>query len=46
MVWDRPRPTPCPSCKAPYLVEKETKKGTILRCLTCKMTFQPEAVGA
>jgi DNA topoisomerase-1 len=45
-TWDRPRATPCPTCNAPFLVEKETKKGTVLRCIKCKSTFQPEAVGA
>jgi DNA topoisomerase-1 len=46
-TWDRPRATPCPNCKAPFLVEKETKKqGLVLRCLQCKSQFQPEAVGA
>ncbi|MBI1798777.1 MAG: type I DNA topoisomerase [Candidatus Eisenbacteria bacterium] len=45
-VWDRPRLTPCPSCRAPFLVEKETRKGRTLRCLKCKSTFQPESVGA
>jgi DNA topoisomerase-1 len=46
-AWDRPRATPCPTCGAPFLVEKETKKdGLVLRCLTCKSTFQPESVGA
>ena len=46
-TWDRPRVTPCPNCKAPFLVEKETKKhGLTLRCLKCGSQFQPEAVGA
>jgi DNA topoisomerase-1 len=46
-TWDRPRATPCPNCKAPFLVEKETKKeGLTLRCLKCGSKFQPETVGA
>jgi len=45
-VWDRPRLTPCPNCGAPFLVEKETKKGLVLRCLQCKSSFDPEALGA
>jgi DNA topoisomerase-1 len=46
-AWDKPREVPCPNCGAPFLVEKETKKqGLVLRCLTCKSTFAPEAVGA
>jgi len=31
---------------ADFLVEKVTKKGTTLRCLQCKSSFDPEAVGA
>jgi DNA topoisomerase-1 len=46
-AWDKPRATPCPNCGARFLVEKETKReGLVLRCLTCKATFQPESVGA
>jgi len=45
-VWDRPKPVPCPNCANPFLLEKETKKGTTLRCPKCKMTFQPEALSA
>jgi len=45
-VWDRPRLTPCPNCAAPFLVEKETKKGPVLRCIKCKSVFQPETIGA
>jgi DNA topoisomerase-1 len=46
-AWDKPRLVPCPSCGAPFLVEKETKRqGLTLRCLTCKSVFAPEAVGA
>ena len=44
--WDKPRLTPCPSCGAKFLVEKETKKGLTLRCLTCKSSFEPETLGA
>jgi len=45
-VWDGSRVTPCPQCQASFLVEKETKKGLVLRCLSCKSTFQPEALSA
>jgi DNA topoisomerase I len=32
--WDRPIPEPCPLCKAPFIVEKTTKRaGTTRRCL-------------
>ena len=45
--WDKPRAVPCPSCAAPFLVEKETKKeGLTLRCLKCGLKFAPETVGA
>ena len=34
-IWDKPVATPCPQCKAPFLVEKVSKKnGTYLACLT------------
>jgi len=45
-AWDKPRLVPCPNCGSPFLVEKETKKGLTLRCVKCKSSFQPEAVGA
>jgi DNA topoisomerase-1 len=35
VTWDRPVPQPCPECNAPFLVKKENRKGTTLRCLTC-----------
>ena len=46
-AWDKPREVPCPTCSAPFLVEKETRKaGLVLRCLKCKGQFAPETVGA
>jgi DNA topoisomerase-1 len=45
-VWDRPLATPCPECGAPFLVEKLTRQGRTLRCVRCKSSFQPDAVGA
>jgi DNA topoisomerase I len=46
-AWDKPRAIPCPTCGAPFLVEKETRKaGQVLRCLKCKGQFAPETVGA
>jgi DNA topoisomerase-1 len=45
-MWDRPRPIKCPSCGAPFLVEKVSKAGVRLQCATCKSKFAPEAVGA
>src|SRR5215471_650347 len=33
VVWNKPVPEPCPSCGAPYLIEKTTKRdGTIRYC--------------
>ena len=43
-VWDKPRMTPCPNCKSPFLVEKETKKGLTVRCPKCKSSFDPETL--
>jgi DNA topoisomerase-1 len=45
-AWDKPRLVPCPNCAAPFLVEKETKKGQVLRCVRCKSSFDPGSVGA
>lgn len=34
-TWDRPVPQPCPTCQAPFVVEKTTKRaGTVRRCLS------------
>lgn len=45
-MWDRPRPTPCPNCHAPYLVEKVSKAGTSLQCPACKTRYPLEAASA
>ncbi|MCC6847479.1 MAG: type I DNA topoisomerase [Deltaproteobacteria bacterium] len=43
--WDRPVAMPCPLCRAPFVVEKTTKRaGTVRRCLKEGCDFQ-EAVG-
>jgi len=36
-TWDRPVPKQCPSCSKPFLLEKKTKDGTVLKCMdnTC-----------
>jgi DNA topoisomerase-1 len=35
-LWDRPVNKPCPSCKAPFLVEKTSKQaGTTQQCVQC-----------
>jgi DNA topoisomerase-1 len=35
VLWDRPIPTPCPECGAPFLIKKENKRGVTLKCNTC-----------
>ncbi len=32
-IWDRPVPEPCPTCQAPFVVEKRSKAGVTLRCI-------------
>jgi DNA topoisomerase-1 len=32
-TWDKPVPKECPSCNKPFLLEKETKKGAVLKCI-------------
>ena len=33
-IWDKPVNTPCPLCKAPFMVEKHSKKeGALLKCI-------------
>jgi DNA topoisomerase-1 len=32
-TWDRPVPQTCPRCNKPFLLEKKTKKGTVLQCM-------------
>ena len=32
-TWDKPIPKQCPSCGAPFLLEKKTKKETVLKCM-------------
>ena len=44
--WDRPIPEPCPLCKAPFIVEKTTKRaGTVRRCIKEGCDYQ-ETVAA
>ncbi len=35
VTWDRPIAEACPDCGAKFMVKKETKSGTHIRCLTC-----------
>jgi DNA topoisomerase-1 len=32
-IWDRPVAEPCPTCQAPFVVEKRSKAGVTLRCI-------------
>ncbi len=32
-TWDRPVPKKCPDCDKPFLLEKTTRKGTVLKCM-------------
>ncbi|OGP91205.1 MAG: DNA topoisomerase I [Deltaproteobacteria bacterium RBG_16_48_10] len=31
-LWDKPIPEKCPQCDHPYLIEKQGKGGTVIRC--------------
>ncbi len=43
-TWDRPVPQPCPSCGAPFLLEKTTKKsGTFWVCRTEGCGYRTES---
>jgi DNA topoisomerase-1 len=33
VLWDRPVPEKCPRCEAPFVVKRETKRGSTLRCV-------------
>ncbi|KPJ99666.1 MAG: DNA topoisomerase I [Desulfobacterales bacterium SG8_35] len=32
-TWDRPVPQKCPRCDKPFLLEKKTRKGSVLQCM-------------
>jgi DNA topoisomerase-1 len=36
VTWDRPINEACPDCGAKFLVKKENRSGTHIRCLTCE----------
>jgi DNA topoisomerase-1 len=44
-LWNRPVPEPCPTCHAPFLVEKRLKAGLTLQCASegCKYKRVVEA---
>jgi DNA topoisomerase-1 len=35
VAWDKPIPQPCPVCSAKFVLKKENKSGTTLRCMDC-----------
>jgi DNA topoisomerase-1 len=47
-LWNRPVPEPCPTCRAPFLVEKRLKAGLTLACAAegCKYKRVVEAAAA
>ena len=46
--WDRPIAQPCPQCGATFLVKKETRKLTRIRCISdgCGYVLEPEGAPA
>ena len=41
--WDRPVPKPCPTCGAPFIVQKVSKAGTRLRCVKPECDYSADA---
>ena len=39
--WDRPIKEPCPDCGAPFLLRKQNRSGTKLRCASCSYQSEP-----
>lgn len=39
-LWDRPVKKPCPSCSAPFLVEKVSKQSTTVKCANADCGYQ------
>ncbi len=44
VYWDKPISAPCPQCRAPFLLEKTTKKGTTHKCANEECDYQSEAL--
>jgi DNA topoisomerase I len=44
VYWDKPVSEPCPQCRAPFLLEKTTKKGTTRKCANEECDYQSEAL--
>jgi DNA topoisomerase-1 len=40
--WDRPIKEPCPDCGAPFLLQKQTRRGPKLHCATCSYATEPD----
>jgi len=41
-LWEKPIPRPCPQCGAPFLVEKATKRGTVIVCRETECDYKEE----
>jgi DNA topoisomerase-1 len=41
--WDRPMPQPCPTCGAPFVVQKISKSGSRLRCIKPECDYTADA---
>jgi DNA topoisomerase I len=46
VFWDKPVQEPCPQCRAPFLLEKTTKKGTTYSCANETCGYRSEPVSA
>jgi DNA topoisomerase-1 len=44
-LWDRPIPRECPDCGNPFLVDKYTKQGPVIRCPKRGCGYKEEAEG-
>jgi len=42
VYWDKPVSEPCPECRAPFLLEKTTKKGTTRSCANEECGYKTE----
>jgi DNA topoisomerase-1 len=46
VYWDKPVGEPCPECRAPFLLEKTTKKGTTRSCANEECGYKTEPPAA
>jgi DNA topoisomerase-1 len=44
VYWDKPVAEPCPQCRAPFLLEKTTKKGTTRVCANEECGYRSEVL--